>query len=231
MNGFRVKVNFLIMQSQKSIFLENYQILDIDKCQYLESACNSTPSVKFSRRFSDILKLPIKFFKYFCSELRRRISRKLLILAEEDKLQSWMRLPQQHFAKVSKFWFFWKKIQKIFMAERLEIETSFFILFCLKLIEFSENINSFRKYCTKFKRVDFGIYGFLVLGHFNQNRSFLVNLRQHLRYLPPFAQIWFLEWRKFKHFSQNAISQNFDNINFYQITPFLIKPKKAHLET
>ena len=44
------------MQSQKSIFLENYQILNIDKCQYLESACNSTPVIKFSRRFYEILK-------------------------------------------------------------------------------------------------------------------------------------------------------------------------------
>ena len=55
--------HFSLMQSQKSIFLENYQILDIDKCQYLESAWNSTPGVKFSRRFNEILKLPIKFFQ------------------------------------------------------------------------------------------------------------------------------------------------------------------------
>ena len=43
------------------------------------------------------------FSTFSVGEIVRQISRKLLTLAEEDKLQNLMRLPQERFAKFSIF--------------------------------------------------------------------------------------------------------------------------------
>ena len=52
-------------------------------------------------------KHPFEIFPSFSvGKIGRRISRKLLTLAEEDELQSLMRLPQEHFARFTKFLFF-----------------------------------------------------------------------------------------------------------------------------
>ena len=104
---------FSLMQSLKSLFLENYQFLDIHKWQYLESASNSTLGIKFLIRLNEIWKSTHFEFCLSTSAVQGHIqsplSRKILTFAEEDILQRWMGLAQERFEKFSNFRNFPKK--------------------------------------------------------------------------------------------------------------------------